>query len=473
MPNSPKRRRAPLLERVSSQSLIRLLIASVSVLVISASVTFLMIARAQDNALLKETEQRLLLVLENRGLSGLSVAAASYDKTLLPPRETVEFAVWRRVGDDLFLLAETLDGMADAMLGGDADRTELTGTSYVLGWPDVAVISRNWEANYNDVVLGIALRTPSTQMQSALLIIAILCGMGAVFLLGMVLVNLNHQRRYAQGLAAINQTLDRFAHGQTDLRVNQDPVAPEIDRLAVLLNHALSRIDVLTNGLRYMSGHLAHELNTPQQKIRVITSRIADQPDLEQRERSVAEIDRILETAGARQKTLMQLFRLEAGENTNLSDQFDLGALVEEIYEDFEDVLNSGTRQVTLTLAQRVEIRGNRPLFELLVTNLLTNAGKYAVPTSHIRITLTQDQGGFCLTVSNDGSVFPEAVRAGSFRRFVRADDGDGPPGAGLGLNLIFAICQAHGFDVSLPRDPDKAIIVITGKTLSQMGTVT
>ena len=114
-------------------------------------------------------------------------------------------------------------------------------------------------------------------------------------------------------------------------------------------------------------------------------------------------------------------------------------------------------------VAAEVEISGNQPLMELLITNLLTNASKYAVPESTISIVLERQKDNFRLAVSNDGSVFPERVRVGSFRRFVRADDGGGPQGAGLGLNLVFAICQAHGFEVTLPEATDKAIVEISG----------
>ncbi|MGZ2257498.1 sensor histidine kinase [Roseobacter sp. A03A-229] len=453
----------PGLEKVSSQGLIRLLIAVLLLLMLSASTILLISARAQDGALLDEIEQRLLLVLEKGGLSGLAVSTATYDRALLPPSDVVEFAIWRRVGDNRILLAETVPGLSDALPDNTVTGIDLAGQAYVIRWPDVAAASRDWDVSYSDVDLGIALRAPTSQMKMARRMIGAICGMGLLFLLGMVLINLNHQRRYARGLVAINETLDAFARGQTDMRVSETPVAPEIDRLAGLLNGALSRIDQLTNGLRYMSAHLAHEINTPLQKIRAVTSRLAAQSDRDDRTESAAEIDRILETAGARQQNLMQLFRLEAGEVTKLDDRINLGAVLEEIYEDFEDVLKHKERQVTLDLAAYVEIVGNRPLLELLLTNLLTNAGKYAVTGSHIRIVLSKTTEQFCLKVSNDGSVFPDAVRAAAFRRFVRADDGGGPGGAGLGLNLVFAICQAHGFGVALPSDPDKAIIEVTG----------
>lgn len=446
--------------------------ATLSLLVLVATVVVLSVAQAQDNALLDEVEKRLLLVLENNGLSGLTVAANTVDQSLLPPREVVEFAIWRNVMDDRLLLAETLDGIT-AVMRQDRMKTAVLGDrTYVLRWPDVATVSADWDVPYRDVSLAIALRTPSTQMQMARLIVALLCITGAVFLIAMVLVNMNHQRRYARGLAEINQTLDLFAQGQTDARVQTDRFAPEIERLAALLNDALSRIDRLTNGIRYMSAHLAHEINTPLQKIRVITSRLSNQQTPDERKNSMAEIDRTLETAHARQQNLMQLFRLEAGEVANLQDRFDLGCLIETVFEDFEDILRRGERSVVLDVAQGVETLGNRPLFELVVSNILVNAAKYAALDSHILVTLEADAEKFRFIVSNSGSAFPETVRSGSFRRFVRAEDGRGPAGAGLGLNLIFAICEAHGFSVTLPYDPDKAIIKIVGTVTPRPGAI-
>lgn len=449
------------------------LIATVSLLVLCASIGLLISAQTKDSELLDETEKRLLLVLEKSGIAGLTVATQTINQSLLPPSEVMQFAIWRKVADTRLLLAETMDGVAEAMRRADTQTAVLDASTFLVRWPDVATVSEDWEVNYSDVELGIALHTPTAQMKTARMGIASICAIGAVFLLSMVWINRNHQSRYARGLDSINQTLDLFAQGHTDMRVSNDRIAPEIDRLTKLINDALSRIDQLTNGLRYMSAHLAHELNTPLQKIRVVTSRIVDQPDLASRQSSVNEIDRMLETARARQRNLMQLFRLEAGEVTQLDDRVNLGALVAAVYEDFENVLEIEMRQVSSSISPDVEIQGNRPLCELLVSNILTNAGKYAAADSHIRITLVRDHDHFRLTVSNDGGVFPESVRAGSFRRFVRADDGAGPPGAGLGLNLVFAICEAHGFDVTLPNKPNAAIIEMTGKVSSTPGAVT
>ncbi|MFK7765420.1 MAG: sensor histidine kinase [Roseobacter sp.] len=470
MTDAPKRWSLAIIERISSQALIRLLIAGVLVLALWACVVLLGIARADDIELLDDTEDRLLLVLQNRGLSGLTVASSAYDDTLLPPRDMIELVIWRKVAGTRILLHETIDGLSDLARDPADTSLRVAQKTYLLRWPDIKTASSNWELSYADVELVIALRAPSAQMQNARRLVASICVMSTLFLIGMILINRNHQRRYARGLDAINETLDLFAQGQTEIRVPDGRVAPEIDRLAGLLNTALSRIDKLTNGLRFMSAHLAHEINTPLQKIRVLAVRIAGEPDAEERVVRVNEIDRILDSARARQQNLMQLFRLEAGEVTTLDDHIDLGDLVESIYEDFEDVLADQMRQVSFAAAKDIEIAGNRPLMELLVTNLLTNARKYAVPKSNINICLTQAGDRFRLIVSNDGSVFPERVRVGSFRRFVRADDGGGPQGAGLGLNLVFAICQAHGFEVALPEALDKAIVEVTGTTTGASG---
>ncbi len=450
--------------------MIRLLIGGVLLLALWASIVLMGIAQAEDLELLEETEDRLLLVLQNRGLSGLTVASSTYDETLLPPRDVIELAIWRKVSDSRILLHETTPGLAEATEQAGGNSAELGQNAFLLQWPDIDAASRDWETRYADVELVIALQTPSAQMQNARQLVASICLMSFLFLAGMILINRNHQRRYAQGLDAINETLDLFAQGQTEIRVPEGRVAPEIDRLAGLLNSALSRIDTLTNGLRFMSAHLAHEINTPLQKIRVLAVRIAGEPDAEERVIRVSEVDRVLDTARARQQNLMQLFRLEAGEVTTLDHRIDLGALAESIFEDFEDALEKNARHVDFQAATDVEIAGNRPLIELLVTNLLTNACKYAVPNSNVSVLIEKTGGRFRFSVSNDGSVFPERVRVGSFRRFVRADDGGGPQGAGLGLNLVFAICQAHGFKVALPEATDKAIVEITGSTLDRMG---
>ena len=49
----------------------------------------------------------------------------------------------------------------------------------------------------------------------------------------------------------------------------------------------------------------------------------------------------------------------------------------------------------------------------------------------------------------------PAALRERAFDRFVRADGGERPRGAGLGLSIVAAIARAHGGSVHAENRPE------------------
>jgi two-component system OmpR family sensor kinase len=100
-----------------------------------------------------------------------------------------------------------------------------------------------------------------------------------------------------------------------------------------------------------------------------------------------------------------------------------------------------------------------------VVTNLLTNAGRYTPAGTTVTARARSGQ----LTVHDDGPGFPPEIVDRAFERFVRGDEsrtrngatpGDG--GSGLGLSLVEAITRAHGGLVSLDSAPGSTTVRVT-----------
>ncbi|MCB2136118.1 MAG: HAMP domain-containing histidine kinase, partial [Rhodobacteraceae bacterium] len=315
----------------------------------------------------------------------------------------------------------------------------------------------------SDVVLTIAAPDPGSDMRAARqTVIAVWSGLAVALAVG-VLLHLNHTRRYRDGLLEINARLERAAAGETGLRMPDDVPAPELRELTDRLNRVLPRFDDLVLGLRDLSATMAHEMKTPLQVIRSDLSRLVRAEDTGTRSARAAAIDRTIDLANARLHSIMQLFRLEAQVDIPMQPAVDLSRIVENAADDLGEILEARGRTVTWSIAPKVRVAGNPQLLDLLVSNLLTNAGKYAPDGARIEIDLSQEGGRFRLSVANSGGGFPEDVRKSAFERFARGRSNEDIPGTGIGLSLVNAIVKRHGFVASITPSDSRAEVVITG----------
>ncbi|MGI3168684.1 sensor histidine kinase [Pseudooceanicola sp. C21-150M6] len=463
-------------DRISSNLLVLFLMVFSLIAVAALSAMLVGSALRSDRQYLDETQRRLLATLESGGLSGLTVAVQESGATLVPAAHPVGIALWRVIGDRRTLLAETWPGLGMALTDDQGNATSpegqasLNGRRLSLRWIDTTTATQDWRTPYRDVALAIAQPRPTDQIRKTRGILILIWGITLLFLAALVYLSLDHRRRHAAGLDAISDRLDRFAAGETDLRMPADPRTPELRRLHARLDHVMDQLDKLMGGLRHISAHMAHELNSPLQKIRGGLSRVSRASTDEDRQIAINEIETVLDVTRLRLQNLMQLFRLNAGEVATLDDPVDLSDLTESVIEDLESIVNDQDRRCELRLQPGIVVAGNRPLLELMITNLLTNIGKYAPPGSEVCVALTAENDTFRLEVSNTGSCFPPVVRDRAFRRFVRGTDGREATSAGLGLSLIAAIVDAHDFHASLPASDTKAIVEITGACAAPAG---
>ena len=94
-------------------------------------------------------------------------------------------------------------------------------------------------------------------------------------------------------------------------------------------------------------------------------------------------------------------------------------------------------------------------LIRQVVSNLLSNAGKYTDPGGQVEISLSRDpdRGQILIEVSDNGiGVSPDELDRLS-ERFFRAKSGVGRPGTGIGLYLIAQFLGLHGGRLEIKSD--------------------
>ena len=91
-------------------------------------------------------------------------------------------------------------------------------------------------------------------------------------------------------------------------------------------------------------------------------------------------------------------------------------------------------------------MRGDRDLLIEAVANLVDNAVKFTPAGGKVEIELFRANGETIVRVKDTGCGISEKERDAVLRRFYRSDKMRHTVGFGLGLNLVTAIVNLHGF---------------------------
>ena len=197
----------------------------------------------------------------------------------------------------------------------------------------------------------------------------------------------------------------------------------------------------------------AHELRTPLSAVQLQLQGLLERPEgLDPRIRSrVERACRSGERLVALVDTLMDVSRITTGSFNLAPSRFDLTVAVQEVVERFREHATRAGSTVTVRSDGVLEGRWDRLRIEQVITNLLTNALKYAAGTP-VEITLSGTEHDVMVTVSDGGPGIPESAQERIFLRFERAAPMRNFGGLGLGLYVARQIVEAHGGEIQLDR---------------------
>jgi signal transduction histidine kinase len=91
-----------------------------------------------------------------------------------------------------------------------------------------------------------------------------------------------------------------------------------------------------------------------------------------------------------------------------------------------------------------------------MFSNLLANALTHGDPAGPVWVRARSDDGGFELSVSNQGEAIPPETAARLFQPFSRASVRPGQQGLGLGLYIASEIARAHGGTLEVASSPEE-----------------
>ncbi len=146
--------------------------------------------------------------------------------------------------------------------------------------------------------------------------------------------------------------------------------------------------------------------------------------------------------------------RSEAGTPTGEMAELDLSAVVTDVAELYEPLVEDKGMELVTEIAPDIRFKGNRELLGQALVNLIENAVKYYEPeagkTGRIRVGLHSAGGRITIEVGDNGPGISVEDRGRVVERFVRLEKSRTEPGSGLGLSLVAAVARLHHGELRL-----------------------
>lgn len=262
--------------------------------------------------------------------------------------------------------------------------------------------------------------------------------------------------RAIRPIEEISATAVKIAGGDLSQRINASDTESELGRLAGVLNSTFARLEAaFANQVRF-TADASHELRTP---VSVILSQT--QTALS-RERGAAEYRETLQAcqrAAQRMRklieSLLELARLDAGQEQMKQERFDLSRVVRDCVELVRPLATERGVQIHCALAE-VFCMGDAERLGQVVTNLLSNAIHFNGEKGEVQVAAQAQNGTALLTVNDTGVGIPPEDLPHIFERFYRVDKSRSriQGKTGLGLAICKAIVEAHSGSIQVISRP-------------------
>jgi signal transduction histidine kinase len=138
---------------------------------------------------------------------------------------------------------------------------------------------------------------------------------------------------------------------------------------------------------------------------------------------------------------------------------FDANSMLRALGESFEPLVEQAGQTITVDVPEgEVIISADQSRISQTISNMLSNATKYAGDGAQIRLETSTDESEFSVFVVDDGIGMDREAAANAFELYYR---GENPTtravsGLGLGLNIAKTIILMHGGEISIESELGK-----------------
>lgn len=263
----------------------------------------------------------------------------------------------------------------------------------------------------------------------------------------------------ARPLRDLARAVDRFGHGELDVRLNSRR-RDEIGELSRSFDRMAERIGTLVTAERRLLQDVSHELRSPLARLSFAAELTRTAPD---RGAAVArlkkEIDRLTDLVG----TLVEVTRAEGDPSATCQEPLHLGDLLRSVVDDCR--VDAEARGCSIGVSGELDrtLRGDRELLRRAVENVVRNAIRYTPRGSKVDVKMESTGQTVRISVRDSGPGVPEELLPKIFQPFFRVDDSRDSSTGGVGLGLAIAhraISIHHGRLVAQNVNPGLSVCI-------------
>ena len=238
-----------------------------------------------------------------------------------------------------------------------------------------------------------------------------------------------------------------------DHRIPVSAEDPEIDRLIVVLNRMMDRLQASFRQATRFSADASHELKTPlavmqgelEQALQLAGDGSRDQ-------RVYASLLEETQRLKSIMRSLLLLAQADSGHLNLTREPFSLSDELDLVASDARILAEDADLEWEARILSGVVVSADRVLLRLAISNLLDNAIYYNRPGGHVVLELESASSGVRMRVTNTGPGIAPEEQPHVFDRFHRGAEARSRrrEGSGLGLSLAREIVLAHGGELVL-----------------------
>ena len=221
----------------------------------------------------------------------------------------------------------------------------------------------------------------------------------------------------------------------------------------LLTLHDLTADRQMENTLREFVTNVSHELRSPLASVKLMVETL-DGGALDDGNAArdfLRRINREVDRMNAMVEDLLELSRLESGQQLPSLTPFDLSALISDVVDEYDGRADGVAFSATLPPSPIIALGDGGKLRQVLV-NLLDNALKNTESGSVV-VSVDAVDSMHRVSVRDTGAGIAREHLPHVFERFYKIDRARRDGGSGLGLAIVQQIVQAHGGEVSVESE--------------------
>lgn len=258
-------------------------------------------------------------------------------------------------------------------------------------------------------------------------------------------------------LRIFHQKIKNINENNLDTRITSKSNKNEVDLIANEFNFMMNRIEISYQKQKEFTAHASHELRTPLSRITSQIENTISDPSTSDNAKSflrtiLSDVNQLTELI----TSLLVLSKIDNQnqENTELHRMDEiLFSAIESVNKSFPDFVILFDMEESDDLDIALEIKGNKNLLEIALSNVLKNACVYS-DNKQARVKISTENNRLVISISNTGNTLSQDEQKNLFQPFMRGENSKGTSGFGLGLRIVNRILTLHKAQIrySIPQ---------------------